>query len=200
MNPHPKLRPAGFTLVELIVTITIIILLAGMVVGGFGYVRDKQALEKAKLQVALLSRGIDEYKLDMGVHPGEAAGTANSAGGDHSEVLYQALFYEGWDYISNPPDPDDLDPNVATTIYVAELDPSNSAQGWLNPSTSTTPTPNQKIIDPWANNYLYRIGSNAMNPDFDLWTPGKNGTTIPGGVGDPYDPTVTENRDDIRNF
>lgn len=196
MRPHPPSRPAGFTLVELIVTITIMILLAGLVVGGFGFVRDKQAQEKARIQIALLKRGIDEYHLDMGVHPGESRGDADTADADNSEVLYQALYYEGWHFLQND---STLDEDATDTIYVAELDPASSAQGWLGNITSATPVANQKIVDPWGNNYRYRIGTNAMNPDFDLWSAGKDGVTAPGGLGSPYDPTADENRDDIRD-
>lgn len=198
MRSQPKpLHRHGFTLVELIVTITIIILLAGLVVGGFGFIREKQAQETARIQIALLSRGADEYNLDMGVHPGEARGDADDAAGDNSEVLYQALYFEGWHFLQNG---SLLDAESTDTIYVAELDPTNSAQGWLGTNPPSTPVATQKIIDPWGRNYRYRIGANAMNPDFDLWSAGKNGETDPGGVGSPYDPTSDDNRDDLRNF
>ena len=59
----------GFTLIELMAVITIIVILAGLVVGGLGFVNDRQAKEKAKVQIALLSKAIEEYKLDNGVYP-----------------------------------------------------------------------------------------------------------------------------------
>ena len=39
---------AAFTLIELMAVITIIVILAGLVVGGMGFVTDRQAKEKAK--------------------------------------------------------------------------------------------------------------------------------------------------------
>ena len=57
---------AAFTLIELMVVITIIVILAGLVVGGMEYVNQRQATENTKVQIALLSKGIEEYKLDMG--------------------------------------------------------------------------------------------------------------------------------------
>jgi general secretion pathway protein G len=204
MNSDPTHRNTGFTLVELIVTVTIIILLAGLVVGGFGYVREKQALETAKIQIALLSRGIDEYRLDMGLFPGEGnaneyGGNATPADGDNSQVLYQALYYEGWNFVESGR-PSNWATHRASTIYVAELDPITTSQGWVIPSSSATPPQNLKITDPWGNNFRYRVGSDAMNPDFDLWSAGKDAATIPGSSGSPYNPNAAENRDDIRNF
>jgi len=195
MTTLPRLRAAGFTLIELIIVITIIVMLAGLIVGAFGFVRDKQARDQAQLQIALLSRAIDEYELDMQVYPG-ASGDAASADGDNSEVLYNALFFEGWNYV-NQGRPDAWSDDEASEIYLSELDPTSNRQGWLNPTTSSTPSPNLKIIDPWGRHFLYRVGGNAMNPDFDLWSSGKDGRTQ---TNLPYDPDEDGNRDDIRNF
>jgi len=200
MNPHATHHRYGFTLIELILSITIIIFLAGLVVGGFGFVKDKQAQKAAEVQVALLSRGVDEYHLDMGVYPGEGAssefgGDATPVNGDNSEVLYQALFFEGWDYV-NRNRPSIWESYKATTMYVPELDPIHSNQGWVKQTSGSTPLENQKIVDPWDNNYRYRVGDNASNPDFDLWSSGKDGRTS----ANPYNPNHVDNRDDIRNF
>ena len=66
MKIPSRRHPAAFTLIELMAVITIIVILAGMVVGGLGYVNEKQAREKAKIQIALLSKALEEYKLDNG--------------------------------------------------------------------------------------------------------------------------------------
>jgi prepilin-type N-terminal cleavage/methylation domain-containing protein len=183
---------AAFTLIELMVVITIIVILAGLVVGGMEYANQRQASEKTKVQIALLSKGIEEYKLDMGAYPGTADNTPIA--GDVSEQLYQALFKDGYDY-TNPNTP----PNnwtKATKIYLNDLDPRNNKQGWVTTTTNAAPGANLKIIDPWGNNYRYRKGTNAQNPDFDLWSMGKDGKT---NTATPST-TQTDNKDDIRNF
>jgi type II secretory pathway pseudopilin PulG len=53
---HCRRFLAAFTLIELMAVITIIIILVGLVVGGMGFVTGRQAKEKAKTQVALLSK------------------------------------------------------------------------------------------------------------------------------------------------
>lgn len=192
----------GFTLVELIVTITIIVILAGLVIGGFGFARDKQALETARIQIALLSKGIDEYRLDMGAYPGSGApndfgGNATlTAGLEASRVLYQALFFEGWSFIQNN---NKLNNTAATSIYVVELDPTNNRQGWTDLVTTPNPPNTALIRDPWGRPYRYRLGNHAVNPDFDLWSSGKDGRTLPGNNGN-YNINAPDNRDDVRNF
>jgi prepilin-type N-terminal cleavage/methylation domain-containing protein len=183
---------AAFTLIELMVVITIIVILAGLVVGGMEYANLRQASEKTKVQIALLSKGIEEYKLDMGAYPGTADNTPIA--GDVSEQLYQALFKDGYDY-TNPNTPP-ASWTKATKIYLNDLDPRNNKQGWVTTTTNAAPGANLKIIDPWGNNYRYRKGTNAQNPDFDLWSCGKDGKT---NTATPST-TQTDNKDDIRNF
>ena len=192
MKPFARrIGQAAFTLIELMVVITIIVILAGLVVGGMEYANQRQATEKTKVQIALLSKGIEEYKLDMGAYPG----TDNTAiAGDVSEQLYQALFKDGYDYTNPTTPPSNW--TKATKIYTSDLDPRNNKQGWVTTTTNATPGANLKIVDPWGNNYRYRKGTNAQNPDFDLWSVGKDGktnTTTPST-------TQTDNKDDIRNF
>lgn len=189
---------AAFTLIELMAVITIIVILAGLVVGGLGFVTERQAKEKAKVQIALLSKAIEEYKLDMGKYPGSANDTPAAA--NISNELYDRLFYQGYEYGDNPARPDSTTDPKATKIYLADLDPTSTKQGWvtLETSTSAKPKSNQKILDPWGKEYYYRKGINAVNPDFDLWSAGKNGTTkFTTAAGDM---NSKEMKDDIKNF
>jgi prepilin-type N-terminal cleavage/methylation domain-containing protein len=189
---------AAFTLIELMAVITIIVILAGLVVGGMGFVTERQAKEKAKVQIALLSKAIEEYKLDMGKYPGSAENT--SATGTISTELYDRLFYQGYEYDLNPARPDTPADPKATKIYLPDLDPTSSKQGWVTADTAAgaKPKPAQKILDPWGKEYRYRKGSNAVNPDFDLWSEGKDGLTKT--TTSAADMKSKEMRDDIKNF
>jgi prepilin-type N-terminal cleavage/methylation domain-containing protein len=192
MKTPSRRHAAAFTLIELMAVITIIVILAGLVVGGMGYVNEKQAREKARVQIALLSKAIEEYKMDMGAYPGAAANTP--VAGNISAELYQALFKEGYDYTNPSTPPSNW--TKATKIYLPELDPRSSKQGWVDPVTSTTPPASVPILDPWGTPYKYRKGNNAQNPDFDLWSSGKDAQS------DTSNPVMTSlrNKDDIRNF
>ena len=182
MKTPIRRHQAAFTLIELMAVITIIILLAGLVVGGMGFVSERQAKEKAKTQIALLSKALEEYKLDNGTYPP----TTNSADGTtFSDDLFRALYFDGVQ-------------DQTKKIYLSDLDPASSKQGWTSGTAGTGTT----IVDPWGNPYRYRTAvnasgaanSNTMNPDFDLWSAGKDGNSVPGT------PSDTKNRDDIKNF
>jgi general secretion pathway protein G len=188
---------SGFTLIELMAVVTIIVILAGLVVGGLGFVTERQAKEKARVQIALLSKAIEEYKLDMGQYPGTVDNTP-IAGTGVSAQLYQALFKDGYDY-TNPTTPP-ANWTKATRIYLPDLDPRTSKQGWVTTTTAATPTATSTIVDPWGKEYRYRKGTAAQNPDFDLWSTGKDVDTNTSNPSLTTPATNNRNVDDIRNF
>jgi type II secretory pathway pseudopilin PulG len=196
MKTNARRGLAAFTLIELMAVITIIIILAGLVVGGMGFVSERQAREKARVQIALLSKAIEDYKLDMGKYPGLA--NDSPATGLITPELYDRLFFQGWEFTNNPGRPDTPADPKATKIYLPDLDPTSSKQGWVTPSTAANPPPSQVIRDPWGKPYRYRKGVNAVNPDFDLWSEGKDGRTRT--TASAADMNHADMRDDVKNF
>lgn len=214
MKTNPRHAKAAFTLIELMAVITIIVILAGLVIGGMGFVTERRAKSQATVQISLLSKALEEYKLDMGTYPP----TGNSDGAGQSvDSLYDPLFYEGYDYGKQATPPATWTKKIGTTdfpkatkIYLTDLDPTRSKQGWMSSSFSgnaTPPAPSKTgtspttVIDPWGKEYSYRTATAAdgkandktLNPDFDLWSWGKDGKTN-------VDPRHKDCRDDIRNF
>jgi prepilin-type N-terminal cleavage/methylation domain-containing protein len=195
MHNHPRRGLPAFTLIELMAVITIIVILAALVVGGLGFVTDRQAKEKAKVQIALISKSLEDYKLDMGEYPPTAnkASTVFSApaGTSTSSILFDYLY---WD---SDRDGSGVGGDTDQRIYLPELDPVTNKQGW----TSGTASKTTKVLDPWGNEYCYRSGKGTTgkentgtnNPDFDLWSMGKNGKSRPG------DRKHADSADDIWN-
>ena len=66
MKTPSRRHPAAFTLIELMAVITIIVILAGIVVAGLGFVNEKQAREKTKVQIGMLERAIEEVGVGGG--------------------------------------------------------------------------------------------------------------------------------------
>jgi general secretion pathway protein G len=193
MKTNPRSGRSGFTLIELMAVITIIIILAGLVVGGMGFVTERQAKEKAKVQLALLSKALEEYKLDFGTYPpttNKGGPFTATAGSTTSSIMFDFLYFDSdRDGSGGVGDADQK-------IYLPELDPVTSKQGW----TTGTAGKGTVILDPWGNQYCYRTATgttgtanaDTQNPDFDLWSMGKDGKSN-------KDPKHADNRDDIRS-
>lgn len=172
-------KHTGFTLMEMLVVISIIVILSGLTIGGFAFVNQKQAREQAKVQIGLLQLALEDYRSDNGEYP-EAP---SSSGANQSNKIYQALFPTG----------------ANQKVYLPQLDPKNDAQGWLGGQTSGA----LKIYDPWGEEYRFRTNRSsgaefAVNPDFDLWSCGPDGKTSVGRGR--YDPKHPDNLDDIRGW
>jgi prepilin-type N-terminal cleavage/methylation domain-containing protein len=70
---HPRPRHAGaFTLIELLIVVSIIAVLAGLTLGAMGFVNRKGAESRARTEVAALAAAIESYKLDLGNYPPSA--------------------------------------------------------------------------------------------------------------------------------
>ena len=64
-----KIKQAGFTLVEVMVTMVIIGLLATVVVLNVLPAQDRATAQKARTDIATLSQALELYKLDMNTYP-----------------------------------------------------------------------------------------------------------------------------------
>lgn len=149
----------------------IIMVLAGLTIGGLQYFRKKANIKKAQLQVQLISKALEEYKLDNGEYPK----ADSNDGKGQSNKLYEALYLKGF--------------NDNGKIYLGELDPNNRSQGaWVKGSAGSA-----TIVDPFGEEYRYRSGSSTQrNPDFDLWSAG------PDKLTDGGSPTSSkDNGDDV---
>lgn len=72
VQPQKIQSPSAFTLVELLATVAVIVVVAGLTLGTLGYVNRKGAEGRAKAEVAALAAAIDSYKLDHGAYPAPA--------------------------------------------------------------------------------------------------------------------------------
>ena len=66
---HSSFRVGGaFTLIELIVVVTVIVILVGLILSTVGYVQKKGARARAETEIAALSAACESYKADNGVY------------------------------------------------------------------------------------------------------------------------------------
>lgn len=173
-------KAAGFSLMELVVVVAIIVLLAGLTLAGLSFIEGKKNRDQAKLQVKLLESALEEYYNTNRAYPP----SPDPAGEKGDEVLYKYLYYDG--FMAH-------EQNGDGTIYLAALDPENNekaGQAWMRGKGEQA-----RIVDPFGNYFRYRTGDSAeaVNPDFDLWSAGPDGKTN-------ADPKHNDCLDDIKNW
>lgn len=191
-NPQFCRRSTGFTLIELLTVVTIIVILAGLTVGGLSFFNRRQAEDKTRVQLKLLANACEEFKYDYGLYPPLPNKTnntpvyTNTSGDAQTNKLWTALFGD------TDNDGKNYDADDDQTAYLADLDPDSKNQGWIT-GTGT----GLKIVDGFGNEYRYRkvaTASQMKNPDFDLWSIGADGKTNTSPTS-----THKDNRDDIWN-
>ncbi|NNC38117.1 MAG: type II secretion system major pseudopilin GspG [Hyphomonadaceae bacterium] len=80
-----KIRQAGFTLVEVMVTMVIIGLLATVVVLNVLPAQDKATVQKVKTDISVLSQALELYKLDMNTYPENLEGLTTPPDGGNDD-------------------------------------------------------------------------------------------------------------------
>jgi type II secretory pathway pseudopilin PulG len=152
---------------ELLVTIAIIIVLAGFILSTVGYVRKKAARSRAETEIAAISAACESYRADNGIYPksnstDQLDPTSSDLTGYFSagNVLYREL---SGDVDNDPATGSDDQKN-----YVAPLlKPASLGRGQTGPY----------LKDPWGNPYGYSTmkasdpnAAHGYNPTFDLWS------------------------------
>lgn len=171
-------RQAGFTLVEILIVISIIAVLAGMVLVGVQHARQGANTAMAKTTISSMATALDRYVQDEGEYPGmelEADGDRN----DFS-LLYTALFGtprpkggggRNAPYSTVPED------NI--WIYDDAIGQYRAAERRERLDDDIE----KFLMDPWGEPYVYRANKGKdraeyefmHNPDFDLYSVGPDG-------------------------
>ena len=165
----------AFTIIELLVVISIIITLAALILGTVGYVQKKGARSRAEAEIAALSAALESYKADTGAYPTDSNATeqvdpgASPVPNKASLYLYEELSGDSGATLQVTGN------KTYFTFKPQMLFGSKDGNGNL---TSVT-----YIRDPFGNPYGYSTmkakgGTAGYNPTFDLWsTAGTPGAT-----------------------
>ena len=65
----------AFTILELLIVISIIIVLAGLILATSGYVQKKGARSRTEAEIAAISAALENYKADNGIYPTDVSKT-----------------------------------------------------------------------------------------------------------------------------
>ena len=172
----------GFTLIELMVVVAVIVILSGLTLGLHGFISAKSANEKAKAQLKTMELGLQRYEADYGGYPQDEDRTGL--------ILYMMLFGDGVGPDGIMDTEDDTEPDgesdEGAEVYIDKFDPATNELKMLNPAGrdrgGNVRVP-QQVVDPWGNPWRYRAGPefDPQNPDFDIWSLGPDGKE---GTGD----------------
>jgi len=151
---HSSFGAAGaFTLIELIVVTTVIVILTGLILSTVGYVQKKGARARAETEIAAMSAALESYKADNAVYP-PYSGTAGA------HALYQGLTGDGNNAIGG------------TTASTGTPGSSGKSYMTLKPNmlSPNPPDATTRVIDPFGNDYNYLAPGINNTSTFDLWS------------------------------
>src|SRR6266540_3940780 len=174
----------AFTLIELIVVITVIVILTGLVLSTVGYAQKKGARARAETEIAAMSAACESYRADNGIYPRD--NTTDNLDARQNFDATQAVYQNASLYLYNVlfgATNGSRTPNAGARSYFTfkpnQLSPSDQAQ------------PIAFIRDPFGNSYGYSTANQAdpatpkgYNPTFDLWSTagGTQASGVPGWI------------------
>lgn len=166
----------GFTLIEILIVISIIAVVAGLVMVGIQVARDRVNVGAATMMIQTIAGAVENYYQDESVYPGmELAPNPNE---NHFPVLYNALLGE----------PKPRGPGGRSAPYltvkdeqIVVWDPDAEMYRQATREEVRDPRREKYILDPWGNPYVYRcnkgkkLESYMHNQTFDIYSWGRNG-------------------------
>lgn len=139
------MRKNAFTLTEILVVIAIIVILAGILVGGLGFAGRRADEAKARATITEFSAGLDKFRSEKGYYP-PCIDTANvkfTISGDKVELK-----------LAN--DYDFYDKKGSKKPYMEGIEAG-------------------ELLDPWGNAFKYKCPGTHNTASFDLWSIGADG-------------------------
>ena len=172
MKPYESFRGerSGFTLVELLVVISIIAILSSLVIAGLSIANERANEVQAKTFVVGCKDALEQYFTDTGTFPG--FGMEADEDRNDFPVLWRALMHDGRvEYLEG----------IQKDKIVVE-DP-DSQEGY-RPATQDELDDREVekyVLDPWLNPYVYRCNLGLKprewmeNKKYDIYSLGPNG-------------------------
>tara|TARA_R110002096_G_scaffold157669_2_gene322798 strand:- start:207 stop:797 length:591 start_codon:yes stop_codon:yes gene_type:complete len=163
----------GFSMIELMTVISIMIVLAGILIGALPGIQAKVNRGKVETLMAELKSGLSKYQLEHGIYPQNPpnGGDRDSIGVEGSKVLYRYLSGD-W----GPGESPDGEVDDEETIYVPKLSYFQNKDS--KDPRSEKIADDYYIVDAYGNPIRYlaeppNIKSSereTYNPTYDLWS------------------------------
>ena len=154
---------SAFTVVELLVVMTIILVLAGLILASSGFVQNKGKRARAGAEIAALSAALENYRADNGVYPRNAKTDALKARAPEADAYAPASLHL-YEQLAGASEGSRM--STAKSYFTFKPDQLSPADQTENVTF---------IRDPFGNSYGYSTASqlnpaDGYNPTFDLWS------------------------------
>jgi len=217
----------GFTLVELLAVMVVILVLAGILIGVNAYVQRRMQVMTAKSQLNALATALEAYKSDWGYYPRTFAPRISNMGDAEAQnnwLLYRALTgVGGRTYLRSTAGFQARLNTVFGTNYLTGLttntvlfsgtnwfDPFGKPYNYYNSPRTTFAVSNNVYSTQWGTNSGFAVGGQVNVTSYDLFSYGPDHITYvpgastnwfpPGNNGKPFCATSAAANDDIANW
>lgn len=165
----------GFSMIELLVVLGVIVLLAGMLIAALPGIQTKMNRNRVTGLIAELESGLSRYQLDHGIYPlNEPSGDRDADGVKGAAVLYKHL---SGDYNTDGKAEVTVDQDSAEKIYVERLDYESNKNA--REARSRIVGGEYMVLDTYGDPIRYLAQApnlkdpkdrKTRNPTYDLWS------------------------------
>ena len=168
---------AGFSMIELMTVIGIMVVLAGILIGSLPGIQAKINRQKVESFLAELESGLSRYEIDNGIYPqNPPTGDRDTSGIEGSHVLYKHLSGD-WN-LDGEADSKMIGDSKDEKIYVERLALAQNLNAKEPRSIDIGAIP--RIVDSYGNPIRYLAeppnlrpedrNPEMRNPTYDLWS------------------------------
>ena len=179
---RPRISNRGFTLIELILVVAVIMILAGITFGISRGVENAKGRSVAKAELTVIAQALEGYKSTHGDYPWAADGN------ELAKALMGWMKFSGSNAAITFASVDATD--VPATGPKSFIDPTKMDYSGTLPTAANVEPGTGAFQDPWGNDYLYQYRTSATGSwevfGYHLYSVGANGedgtTTAATGV------------------